>query len=198
MEEIEGSWEIRFNTTEESELLLALVVRDLIHGSSYDVDLDAGRGKAEVDYVAGDELDGDACTILVSAQATAAIGQDLQGFTAGLLEELVDEAQDLVARRQELERRTAAEVELRAVPEEEERWDLVVPDWLAPEDAEVPFGFRAFDAKDGRPWPDDAILDRHGRVVVVPWGDELVLYGIPAPQEADVDPRSLPLHPNPR
>ncbi len=59
------------------------------------------------------------------------------------------------------------------VPEDEERWDLVIPDWLAPDDAEVPFGFRSFDKVSGEPVPDNAAFDAHGRVIAVPFGDQV-------------------------
>ncbi len=52
-----------------------------------------------------------------------------------------------------------------------------------PDGAEVPFGFRGFAAGSGGPVPDNDTLDAHGRVVAYPYGDELVLVGIPAPAE---------------
>ena len=86
------------------------------------------------------------------------------------------------------------------MPEDQERWDLVAPDWLAPDGAEVPFGFRSFDAKSGEVWPDNEVLDAHGRVVLVPDGDEILVFGIPAPEgwgdeDHNEEGEGLPVHP---
>ena len=77
------------------------------------------------------------------------------------------------------------QVRFDVVPEDEERWDLVIPDWLAPDDAEVPFGFRSFDSASGEPVPDNAALDAQGRVIAVPFEDKILFFGIPAPEEHD-------------
>ena len=85
-----------------------------------------------------------------------------------------------------------------SVPEDEERWDLVAPDWLAPDGAEVPFGFRSFAADSGESWPGNDLLDAHGRVILVPAGDEIVAFGIPAPEgwgEEEGEGEGLPVHP---
>ncbi len=186
MDRFEGTWEITFTVKTREDLLLALVVRDLLQGSSYDVDVGAGRPRLEVDYTAGDELAGDSYTLLVSAEVrgTGDAGV-VRGFTAELLEELVGEAGELTKNHEKLGARPLAELELRAVHEDDERWDLVVPDWLAPDDAEVPFGFRLFVAGSEDPWPDNATLDAHGRVVVVPFDGTVTLYGVPAPEGAE-------------
>jgi hypothetical protein len=87
-------------------------------------------------------------------------------------------------------------LEFRVVPEEEERWDLVTPDWLAPDGAEVPFGFRPFDSSKNEPWPANDVLDAHGRVVLVPEGDDLLVFGIPAPEGwGEEEGEGLPVHP---
>jgi hypothetical protein len=76
---------------------------------------------------------------------------------------------------------TLDELRFVAVAEEDERWDLVVPDWLAPDGAEVPFGFRPELISTGERWPTDSELDAHGRVVLVPHDGVVHLYGVPAP-----------------
>ena len=136
--------------------------------------------------------------MLLSAEIGGTENSEMvQAFTEQMLEDLVAEAEDLVAQRQELGSRSSAELVYRSVPEDEERWDLVAPDWLAPDGAEVPFGFRSFDAENGEPWPSNEILDAHGRVVMVPSGDEILIFGIPAPAGwgEEEEGEGLPVHP---
>ncbi len=196
----EAGWEIEFPASTPVDLLLALVVRDLAHGTSYDVEVvEDGSGLA-VDFVAADELEGEVYRLLLSAEIAGTQDTDrVQTFTAEMLEELVEEAQDLVARRTELGTRPLSDLTFRPVPEAEERWDLVVPDWLAPERAEVPFGFRSFDRSSEDPWPGNDLLDAHGRVIAVPFAGALHAFGIPAPTDSEHDEAdggtALPLHP---
>lgn len=181
-------WAIEFPAATADELLLALVVRDLIHGASYDVEAEETGEEFEVDYTAGDEIEGGSYRLLLAAEVEGVEDAELvQSFTEHTLEELLDEAEELRDQRTDLGAVKASRVVCRPVPEEAERWDLVVPDWLAPDGAEVPFGFRPFDAESGAPLPDDATLDAHGRVVVVPFGDEILLVAIPAPAEHEHD-----------
>lgn len=175
-------WEIEFPATTADEVLLALVVRDLIHGASFDVEAEETGAEFAVDYTAGDELEDGSYRLLLMAEVDGAEDSALlQAFTEQALEESLEEAEALLAQRTEI--RTVPQSELRydVVPEDEERWDLVVPDWLAPDGAEVPFGFRPFLVASDEPFPDNATLDAHGRVIAVPFGDRLVVVGIPAP-----------------
>jgi len=153
-----------------------------------------------LDFLAGDELEGDTYQLLLSAEVGGTENRELvQAFTEQMLDDLVGEAEDLVAQRQEVFSRPADQVTFRVVPEDEERWDLVVPDWFAPDGAEVPFGYRPFVADSGECWPSDEDLDKHGRIILVPAGDSIVLFGIPAParwgEEDDPDEGGLPVHP---
>jgi hypothetical protein len=170
--EWEASWEVAFPATSPEELLLALVVRDLLHGDSVDLELDeeGSNQVLAVDYLAGDEEQEDGYRLLVTARVEGTEAREaLQQLTERLLEQLVDEAEALVDRRQLLETVDLGALAFVPVPEEEERWDLVVPDWLAPDGAEVPFG----------------------RLVVVPHAGSAHLYAIPAP----VGDESLPVIP---
>jgi hypothetical protein len=201
METWETGWEVGFPASSTDELLTALVVRDLIHGASFDVEAVEDGSELALDFLAGDELDGETYQLLLSAEVGGTENRELvQAFTEQMLEDLVGEAEELVAQRQELGSRRVDEVEFRVVPEDEERWDLVVPDWLAPDGAEVPFGYRPFVSESGACWPSDDDLDMHGRVILVPAGDSIVLFGIPAPagwgEEDDEDEGGLPLHPD--
>ena len=198
MESWETGWEIGLPASSADELLLALVVRDLVHGASFDVEAVEDGSELALDFLAGDELDGDTYQLLLSAEVGGTENRELvQAFTEQMLEDLVGEAEELVAQRQELTSRPADEVTFRAVPEDEERWDLVVPDWLAPDGAEVPFGYRSFDSDSGECWPSDDDLDSHGRIILVPAGQSIVLFGIPAPAGwGEEEDAGLPVHPD--
>lgn len=179
-------WEIGFPAQTADEILLALVVRDLIHGASFDVEAEETGVEFAVDYSAGDELEDESYRLLLMAEVEGPEDAALvQSFTEQALEELIEEAEGLVAQRTDLLSLPLDTVRFGAVPEDEERWDLVTPDWFAPEDAEVPFGFRSFHKVSGEPVPDNASLDAHGRVVAVPFEDSLFFVGIPAPEEHD-------------
>lgn len=179
-------WEIEFPAQTADEMLLALVVRDLIHGASYDVEAEETGVEFAVDYTAGDELEDGSYHLLLMAEVDGPEDAALvQSFTEQAIEELLEEAEALVAERSALSELTMENVRFEIVPEDEERWDLVIPDWLAPDDAEVPFGFRSFDTRSGAPFPDNATLDAHGRVVAVPFEGKVSFVGIPAPAEHD-------------
>jgi len=177
-------WEIGFPAETADEILLALVVRDLIHGASYDVESEETGVEFAVDYSAGDELEDGSYHLLLMAEVDGPEDAALvQSFTEQAVEELLEEAEALVAERTALAELPLENVRFEVVPEDEERWDLVIPDWLAPDDAEVPFGFRSFDTTSGEPAPDNATLDAHGRVVAVPFDGRVFFVAIPAPVE---------------
>jgi hypothetical protein len=202
MESWETGWEVGFPASNADELLLALVVRDLVHGASFDVEALEDGTELALDFLAGDELQDETYQLLLSAEIAGTESREIvQAFTEEMLEDLVAEAEKLVAQRQQLGSRSSAELVFQTVPEDEERWDLVAPDWLAPDGAEVPFGFRSFDAESGEAWPANGVLDAHGRVVLVPVGDEILAFGIPAPEgwgddeEEEEAAEGLPVHP---
>jgi len=174
-------WEVDFPAATLEEMMLALVVRDLAHGSSFDVEAVEDGTELAFDFLAGDELDGETYRLLLSAEIGGTDNSELvQAFTEQMLEDLVDEAEELVAQREDLGSRPAGELVFEKVPEDEERWDLVIPDWLAP---------------DGEPWPGDGALDAHGRVVFVPFGGAVHLFGIPAPEGwGEEEDGGLPVH----
>lgn len=177
-------WEIEFPAGEADERLLALVVRDLAHGASFDVEAEDSDAEFAVDYTAGDELDGGTYRLLLVAEIEGPEDAALvQAFTEQALEELLEEAEDLLSHKAPLGDLAIGDACFEVVPEDEERWDLIIPDWLAPDGAEVPFGFRVFHRETGDPIPDNATLDAHGRVLAVPFDNRLLLVAIPAPVE---------------
>jgi len=201
MESWETGWEVGFPASNADELLLALVVRDLVHGASFDVEAVEDGTELALDFLAGDELQDETYQLLLSSEIAGTENREMvQAFTEQMLEDLVAEAEELFAQRQELGSRSSAELVFEKVPEDQERWDLVIPDWLAPDGAEVPFGFRSFEAATGDVWPTNEILDAHGRVMLVPAGDKVLLFGIPAPEgwgedEHGEEAEGLPVHP---
>jgi hypothetical protein len=200
MKSWETGWEVGFPASNTDELLLALVVRDLVHGASFDVEAVEDGTELALDFLAGDELQDQTYQLLLTAEIAGTENREMvQAFTEQMLDDLVAEAESLVAQKTELGSRPSAELEFRSVPEDEERWDLVAPDWLAPDGAEVPFGFRSFEGESGESWPGNDVLDAHGRVILVPAGGEIVAFGIPAPEgwgEEDDEGEGLPVHPS--
>jgi len=184
----EGTWEVLFPASSRDELLLAMAVRDLLHGASFDLEGEEGQADLALDYLAGDELEDDSYRLLVTVEATGPEDREtVQEITKQLLEQLVDEAEELVADRQHLATRPLASLRFDVVAEDDERWDLVVPDWLAPDGAVVPYGFRPWLRDGAVQWPTDQELDRHGRIVAVPFKDDLHLFAIPAPVADESD-----------
>lgn len=174
--------------TSREEVLYGLLVKDLLNGGSYDVEVEEPPLTFTVDYTCGDELEGDVYRLLIVAEVDGEEDHDiLHQFTEEVLQELTEEARGLMDEVEPLGAQGADNVEFRRVEEDDERWDLVVPDWLAPDGAEVPFGFRSYLKKGGEAWPEDAALDVHGRVLVVPYDGRLHLFGTPMPPEVEDD-----------
>jgi len=190
----EVSWELELPVDEAEDLLLALVVRDLLHSSSFDVELEESGEVLEVDFVAGDEITEGIYHLLLTAEVSGAENRDaLRVFAEEILDETLGEAEALVARRELIGEIDFEQLGFRPVPEEQERWDLVVPEWLAPDEAEVPFGFRPFVIDTEQLWPGDEIIGTTGRTVLVPFGDKVSLYAIPAPTENEAGESELPV-----
>jgi hypothetical protein len=182
MDTWEADWRVGFPAETVDQLLLALVTRDLVHGASFDVEAISDGTELALDFTAGDELDGELYQLLLSAEIGGSDNREMvKEFTEQMLEELVVEAEELAGQRVDLDSRPLSELAFRSLPENDERWDLVVPDWLAPDGAEVPFGFRPFVEAEDIAWPDDETLDAHGRVILVPFAGTAHLFGVPAP-----------------
>ncbi len=176
-----ASFEVEFPVSTVEELLLALVVRDMVYGTSFDVETEDGGQTFQVDVTASEEIDAENYQLLVEAEIRGFEDPETaRAFLQQILEEAVDDAERLVEGRSEFGVIRADEIEMRVVPEDDERWDLVIPDWLAPEGAEVPFGFRAFREGVDHPFPSNADLDGAGRIVMVPFGGQFSLFAIPA------------------
>jgi hypothetical protein len=176
----EATWELSFPAETKEQLLLALVVRDLIHGTAYDVEVEDEGLHLAIDLIAGDEIEDSRYQLVIVADVEGPERHELvQEFVEQVLEETVEQAEALVEARVPLGSSALDGLEIVPVTEEQERWDLIIPDWMAPDGSEVPFGFRSYRGEEA--WPSDEDLDAHGRVVLVPFDGEVHLYGIPAP-----------------
>jgi len=176
-----ASFEVDFPASTVEELLLALVARDAVYGTSFDVETEDGEQTFQVDITASEEIDAEKYQLLVEAEIRGfEAPETARAFLEQILEEALDEAEGLVEQRKEFGNVAASELEMRAVPEDDERWDLVIPDWLAPEGSEVPFGFRAFRLDSDEPFPSNADLDAAGRIIMVPFGGQFSLFAIPS------------------
>ncbi len=176
-----ASFEVTFPASTVEELLLALVVRDLVYGTSFDVETSDGGQTFQVDVTASEEIDAESYQLLVEAEIRGIEDQEAaRAFLQQILEEAVDDAERVVEQRGDLGTFGSDEIEMRTVPEDDERWDLVIPDWLAPEGAEVPFGFRAYRKGVDTAFPSNADLDGAGRIVMVPFGGRFSVFGVPS------------------
>ena len=180
----EEQWIVGLPGRTPRELLLALLVRSRAHGLSIEVELPGNEEPFFIDLYCDDELDGDTYRLLIDAEVWGGSPEEAARVTEATIEELAGEAEAAVAAAERLDVRDAGEIEFRPVPEDEVRWSLVCPDWLAPDGASTPGGFRPYLRSTGEPWPDDATLGRFETVAVVPDGGRFVLYGVPAAPEA--------------
>lgn len=182
----EEAWALDLPAENAEQILFAEVLKDLAHGASFDVEFEGDGTVLQVDFTCGDELEEAICRLIVVAEVEGPEEREMLGeFAEETLGEMAETASAAVQEAELLGKADADEVELRAVAESEERWDLVAPDWLAPEDAEVPFGFRAFRKEGGEPWPSNEDLDRFSRVVLVPVAKGFELYGVNLPEETE-------------
>ncbi len=182
----EEAWALDLPAENAEQMLFAEVLKDLAHGASFDVEFEGDGTVLQVDFTCGDELEETICRLIVVAEVEGPEEREMLGeFAEETLGEMAETAAAAAQEAELLGKAGAAGVELRAVPEDEERWDLVAPDWLAPEDAEVPFGFRPFRKEGGEPWPSNEDLDRFSRVVLVPVEEGFELYGVNLPEETE-------------
>ncbi len=186
---MEHEWEIELPATSPDEILIALAARDRVFGQSITLEPEEGEANAvEVWLGTADALEDGTFRLAVYA--------DLEGpqeyleaaaeAVEDVVNELIEAAREDVAGALLLARRPAGEIVFRAVNVDDERPQIIIPEWLAPvEELELPWSFRSF-TRDGEAWPGDAVLAEHARVAVVPFQGELLLYALPpVPEEED-------------
>jgi len=182
----DDAWALDLPGETSEQILFGLVLKDLAHGASFDVEFEEGEVRLEVDFICGDELEGTTYRLLLVAEVAGPEASTLlTDFAEDVLGEMAETAAEAAQGARLVGEAGLEEIEIRVVPEDEERWDLVCPDWLAPDGAEVPFGFRPFRKASGEPWPSNADLDGFSRIVVVPTEGGYRLYGVDLPTDEE-------------
>jgi hypothetical protein len=179
---IEHGWELELPAATPEQLLAALSARDRLFGRSVTLEPEDDPGKSvEVWLGTTDALEGTTYHLHIFAELAGPA--DYLDAAKDALEDVVGDQIEIAAAEAEeaklIETRPAAGIHFTRVGEDDERPELVIPEWLAPdEEVELPWGFRPFEA-DGKAWPSDEVIKTHGRVAVVPTGEELRLYELP-------------------
>ncbi|MCU0292154.1 MAG: hypothetical protein MUF10_09230 [Thermoanaerobaculaceae bacterium] len=188
---MEHEWEVELPAGTPEQLLVALAARDRLFGQSVSLEPeDDAQNTVEVWFGAAEALEGDTFHLAIYAELSGA--QQYLEAARDALEDIVGEQLEAAAveaaEAKLLGSRPAKEVEFKAVKDDDQRPQLIIPEWLGPEgeEVEMPWGFRAFDAE-GRSWPDDETIAANDRLVVLPVGDELRLYALPPIEEDDED-----------
>lgn len=188
---IEHEWEIELPAGTPEQLLAALAARDRLFGQSVTLEPEEdAENTVEVWFGATEALEDDTFHLAIYAELSGA--PQYLDAARDALEDIVGEQIEMAATEAAeaslLETRKAAEVEFRQVSDDDQRPQLIIPEWLGPqgEDVEMPWGFRAF-GQDGRPWPNDDTLSAHDRLVILPVGDDLRLYALPPIEDEDED-----------
>jgi hypothetical protein len=182
---IEHEWELELPAASADQLLAALTTRDRLYGHTITLEPEENASDAVEVWLASVES-------LEKATYRLGLYAEISG-PKQYLEAARDALEDIVSEQVEaaaaeageatlLERRPAAGIEFRKVSEDDEKPQLVIPEWLAPGEVDVPWGFRGYDAK-GKPWPDDKLVLAHDRLVLIPFGGELLLYALPPLEE---------------
>ncbi len=185
---LEHEWELELPAATAEQLLAALTTRDRLYGQSITLEPEDDPAKAVEVWLASVET-------LENGKYRLGVYAELSG-PKEFLEAARDAVQDIVSEQVEaaaaeagdaklLETKQADAVEFRKVGEDDERPSLVIPEWLAPGEVDVPWGFRAYDAK-GEPWPDEDVIASHDRLIMIPHAGRLLLYALP-PIEDDED-----------
>lgn len=187
---VEHEWEVELPAANPEQLLAALAARDRLFGQSISLEPeDDEKSTVEVWIGTVEALEGTTFKLSIYSELTGP--KVYMEAAREALEDIVSEQIEAAAveagQAKLLGRRPASEVTFRRVDEDEERTELIIPEWLAPEgeEVELPMGFRGFDSK-GTPWPGDDLLTKHERVVVLPVKTELLLYSLP-PIEEDAE-----------
>ena len=185
---LEHEWELELPAATAEQLLAALTTRDRLYGQSITLEPEDDPAKAvEVWLASVESLENGKYRLGVYAELTGpkefleAARDAVQDIVSEQVEAAAAEAGDATL----LETKAADALEFRKVGEDDERPSLVIPEWLAPGEVDVPWGFRAYDAK-GKPWPDEHVIESHDRLIMIPHEGRLLLYALP-PIEDDED-----------
>lgn len=181
-ETLEQEWELDLPGETPEQILAGLVARDRLFGQAVTLEPEEDEvNSVEAWFGTTDELAGTTYRLGVFVELTGPkeylepARDALEDILGEQLEIAATEAEDAVL----VDRRPFSEVAFRTVAEEDENRKVVLPEWLAPEGTELPWGFVIVDSQ-GQVWPGSDVMEAHGRIVVVPFRDELFVYGLPA------------------
>jgi hypothetical protein len=187
---VEHEWELELPAKTAEQLLAALNLRDRLFGQSLSLEPeDTPKECVEVWLGTAEVLRDESFHLGVFAELTGPKKhlENARELLEELVSEQVEEAAAEAAEAKVVARKAAKGIEFRKVSEDDEWPQLIIPEWLAPEEElELPWSFRSFDSK-GKPWPDKKTLDAHDRLALVPFGDELLLYALPALEDEGED-----------
>ena len=186
---LEHEWELELPAATADQLLAALTTRDRLYGQTITLEPEDDETKAvEVWLASVESLDSNKYRLALYAELTGP--KEYLDASRDAVEDIVSEQVEAAAAEAGeatlLEKQPAAEVEFRKVAEDDERPQLVIPEWLGPGEVDVPWGFRSFDVK-GQPWPPEKVLNAHDRLIMVPFGGDLLLYALPPIEDEDED-----------
>lgn len=187
---IEHGWELELPAATPEQLLAALSARDRLFGRSVTLEPEDDPGKAvEVWLGTTDALEGTTYHLNIFAELTGPA--EYLEAAKDALEDVVGDQIEIAAAEAEdaklIETRAAAEIHFDKVAEDDECAELIIPEWLAPgEEVELPWGFRPF-GPDGKAWPADDFVKKHGRVALVPAGVDLRLYELPEIEDDEAE-----------
>jgi len=181
----EHEWEIELPATTADQLLAALAARDRLFGQSITLEPeDDAENPVEVWLGTNDDLEGDTFHLGIYAEFEGP--EEYLDAAQDAVEDIVGEQLEMAATEASqatlLERCSAEGFQFEAVAEDEEHQNLILPGWLAPEDVDLPWGFRLLDGA-GQEWPGGGLVEAHGRLAIVPFGGEFLLYALPAVDE---------------
>jgi len=182
----EHEMEIELPASTAEELLTALAGRDRLYRDITLEPEDDLENPVEVMLNAVDDMDGE--TLLLTIYADLEGPEEYLEAAQEAIEDIVGTELSLAAEDAKqgamLDRRPQGELKVEAVGEEEERLNLILPCWLAPEEVDTPWGFHLVDA-DGREWPGPELLEAHPRLAVVPFKEEFLLFSLPEVPDED-------------
>ena len=186
---VEHEWAVELPAATPEQLLAALAARDRLFGYTIVLEPEEdAKNSVEVWFGTVEALEEGNFVLSIHAEMTGPKQylEAAQEALEDIVGEQIEEGATEVGEATVLARRPASEVTFRKVAEAEDAPQLVIPEWLLPQEdeSELPIGFRPFDAK-GKAWPDDKTMAKHERIVVLPVGDELVLYALPAIEDGD-------------
>lgn len=178
---LEHEWELELPAGSPTELLIGLAARDRVFGQNVTLEPeDDPQNTVEAWLGSTDQLQGKTYHLGIYADVEGPEDylEAARDALLNLVDEQVEEAKKDAAGARLLDRRATSEIRFELVSEEEEKPQLIIPEWLAPKDADLPWGFRPV-TKAGQPWPSPEVLEAHERIVLVPFGGEYLLYALP-------------------